>query len=76
VAPYVRSGALVAVPITRRGLHREWSAATPAHRETPDHLRAFVELLAHIGEPWERGAGWRPADARPVRHPRPATVRA
>jgi LysR family transcriptional regulator for metE and metH len=75
VAPYVRSGALVAVPITRRGLHREWSAATPAHRETPEHLRAFVELLAHIGEPWESGAGWRPADVQ-ARHPRPAAVRA
>jgi LysR family transcriptional regulator for metE and metH len=64
VAPYVRSGALVTVPITRRGLHREWSAATPAHRETPEHLHAFIELLADIGDPAESDVGWRPAEAR------------
>jgi LysR family transcriptional regulator for metE and metH len=60
VAPYVRAGALAAVSITRRGLHRQWSAATLTHKETPEHLSAFVELLARIGEPLEAGAGWRP----------------
>lgn len=64
VAPYVRSGELAAVSITRKGLHRRWSAATLAHKQTPEHLSAFVELLARIGEPRESGVGWRPAELR------------
>jgi LysR family transcriptional regulator for metE and metH len=60
VAPYVQSGELAAVSITRKGLHRQWSAATLAHKEMPEHLRAFVELLARIAEPREAGVGWRP----------------
>ncbi len=63
VAPYVRSGDLAAVRITRKGLHRRWSAATLARKEPPEHLTAFVELLARIGEPQEVGVGWRPAEA-------------
>ena len=62
VAPYVRSGALVTVSITRKGLHRRWSAATLANRETPEHLGAFVELLARIGDPNHAGVGWRPPE--------------
>ena len=63
VAPYVRSGELAAVRITRKGLHRQWSAATLAHKEPPEHLTAFVELLTRIGGPQEQGVGWRPAEA-------------
>jgi LysR family transcriptional regulator for metE and metH len=62
VAPYVRAGALVAVPITRKGLHRQWSAATMAQREIPEHLQAFIELLARIGEPSDAAACWRPPE--------------
>jgi LysR family transcriptional regulator for metE and metH len=65
VAPYVRSGALVALSITRKGLHRQWGAATLANRDTPEHLRAFVELLARIGDPEHAGVGWRPPQSRP-----------
>jgi LysR family transcriptional regulator for metE and metH len=65
VAPYVRAGALVAVSITRKGLHRSWSAATPAHREPAEHVSAFVDLLARIGDPSETGSGWRPSEAGP-----------
>jgi LysR family transcriptional regulator for metE and metH len=65
VAPYVRSGALVTVSITRKGLHRQWSAATLANREPPEHLSAFVELLARIGDPNHAGVGWRPPEAKP-----------
>jgi hypothetical protein len=67
VAPYVRTGELAAVSITRKGLHRQWSAATLGHKETPEHLSAFVELLARIGEPREAGVGWRPAELGPPR---------
>jgi LysR family transcriptional regulator for metE and metH len=61
VAPYVKSGELAAISITRGGLHRQWSAATMAHKETPDYLTAFVDLLARIAEPRDAGLGWRPA---------------
>ena len=74
VAPQVRSGALVTIPITRKGLHRRWSAATLAKRATPDHLHAFVELLARIGGPSEHDVGWRAAQGgedRKGSHSRP-----
>ena len=64
VAPYVQSGELAAISITRGGLHRQWSAATMAHKDEPEYLRAFVDLLARIGEPREAGLGWRPAPAK------------
>jgi LysR family transcriptional regulator, regulator for metE and metH len=59
VAPYVRSGALVALPITRRGVHREWNAAVLAHKSPPAYLDGFVELLSQIAEPSATGAGLR-----------------
>ena len=59
VAPYVRSGALATVPVTRPGLHRQWSAAVLARKDSPDYLDAFVELLARIADPAEAGAGLR-----------------
>jgi LysR family transcriptional regulator for metE and metH len=71
VAPQVRAGALSAVRITPRGLHRQWSAATLAQKATPEYLRAFVELLARIGAPEEASAAWRPAVAGSARSPRP-----
>jgi LysR family transcriptional regulator for metE and metH len=57
VAPYLRSGALVAVPVTRQGLHRQWSAAVRVRRDSPGYLEGFVELLARIAEPPATGAG-------------------
>jgi LysR family transcriptional regulator for metE and metH len=75
VAPYVRSGELAAVSITRHGLHRQWSAATLAQKVTPEYVRAFVELLARIGEPKESSVGWRPASERSRRaRPRQESV--
>jgi len=59
VAPCVRAGALVALPIGRRGLHRQWNAAVLATREEPEHLRRFVDLLARIADPQENGPAWR-----------------
>jgi hypothetical protein len=55
----VRSGELAAVSITRRGIHRQWSAATLAHKQTPEYVAAFVDLLARIGG--KTGVAWRPA---------------
>jgi len=60
VAPYVRSGALIAVPVTRKGIHRQWQAAFLA-RSAPEYLPHFIELLAGIEEPSSAGAQWCPA---------------
>ena len=46
VAPHVEAGLLRALPLTARGLHRQWSAATIRHKATPPYLRKFVELIA------------------------------
>jgi LysR family transcriptional regulator for metE and metH len=60
VAPYVRSGALAVVRVTRKGIHRQWSAAVMASRQAPDYQQRFVDLLAGIGEPSvASGAAWR-----------------
>jgi LysR family transcriptional regulator for metE and metH len=46
VAPQLDAGALSAVRLTPRGLHRQWLAATRARVATPDYVKAFVALLA------------------------------
>jgi LysR family transcriptional regulator for metE and metH len=46
VEPYVRSGALHAVPVTKNGLRRTWSAVTLRHQATPLYVREFCRLLA------------------------------
>jgi len=45
VEPIVKSGALVARPLTARGLHRRWSAVMPKDLAKTDFVREFVELL-------------------------------
>ena len=59
IAPYVRSGAVAAVPITKRGLHRQWNAAVLARKNGPEYLQGFVDLLTRIAEPPKTGAGLR-----------------
>lgn len=46
VAPQVEAGQLRAVPLTRKGLHRRWSAATLKNKSTPAYLSEFIRLLA------------------------------
>ena len=46
VAPHLEAGTLRALPLTARGLHRQWSAAMIRHKATPPYLRKFVELIA------------------------------
>jgi LysR family transcriptional regulator for metE and metH len=45
IQPMVDAGAIVARPLTARGLHRVWSAAMPKDLAAVDYVAAFVELL-------------------------------
>ncbi|MEN3335779.1 MAG: LysR family transcriptional regulator, regulator for metE and metH [Blastocatellia bacterium] len=46
VAPHVEAGLLRVLPLTARGLHRQWSAVMIRHKAQPPYLRKFVELIA------------------------------
>jgi len=46
VEPAVRSGALRAVPMTRKGCRRTWSAATLKDMARVPHVREFIDLIA------------------------------
>ena len=46
VAPYVKARTLVAVPLTRRGYSRTWSAATLKDMARVPHVRDFIDLIA------------------------------
>lgn len=48
-APYVASGSVTAVPITRRGFSREWSAAYLRARPMPAYVRSFIDMVAKEG---------------------------
>jgi LysR family transcriptional regulator, regulator for metE and metH len=45
VQPMIDAGAIVARPLTARGLHRVWSAAMPKDLASVDYVAAFVNLL-------------------------------
>lgn len=46
VEPTLKSGAMVGVRITRRGVRRQWSAATLKNRIDPKWLAEFIRLLS------------------------------
>jgi LysR family transcriptional regulator for metE and metH len=56
VAPQVSLGAVETVPITEKGLQREWSAVTLKLKSTPLHLRGFIDVLTHHLVPRRRGS--------------------
>jgi LysR family transcriptional regulator for metE and metH len=45
VQPLVDASAIIARPLTARGLHREWRAAVPKDLARADHIIAFIDLL-------------------------------
>jgi LysR family transcriptional regulator, regulator for metE and metH len=45
VQPLLDTGALIARPLTARGLHREWRAVMPKDLARTDHIVEFIELL-------------------------------
>jgi LysR family transcriptional regulator for metE and metH len=44
VAPHVRSGALVAIPLGKRRMRRQWTAAVRRQKHLPPHVDEFVRL--------------------------------
>ncbi len=49
VARQLNGASLKALPLTRRGFHRTWKAATLRSARQPRYIGAFVELLAAKG---------------------------
>jgi LysR family transcriptional regulator for metE and metH len=45
-APYLESGALKAVRLTRRGIHRTWCAVTIRSKSAPAYMAEFIKILA------------------------------
>ena len=45
VAPKLRSGDLVARPLSKTGYQRHWEAATLQKHQVPDHVSQFLKLL-------------------------------
>jgi LysR family transcriptional regulator for metE and metH len=46
VEPQVKSGLLRALPLTKRGLYRQWHAAMLKNKAAPPYMLKFVELTA------------------------------
>ena len=46
IEPALRAGDVRAIPITARGIRRQWSAATVKAAGRPPHVEAFIDLLA------------------------------
>jgi LysR family transcriptional regulator for metE and metH len=64
VGPQIEAGTIRALPLTKKGLHRRWAAATLKNRSTPPYLLEFVRLLADnpvlvMKKDRSRGAGKR-----------------
>jgi LysR family transcriptional regulator for metE and metH len=68
-APYVAAGSVVAIPLTRRGMTRQWKVARLAARPMSPFLRAFVDMVATKGP----GALRLASSLTPARMRRPAS---
>jgi LysR family transcriptional regulator for metE and metH len=49
ISPYAASGAVVTLPLTRRGVERQWRAASVASRPMPPFMRTFIDMVAAEG---------------------------
>jgi DNA-binding transcriptional LysR family regulator len=45
VAPQLEEGSLVAVPVTREGLWRDWSVARLKRKKAPAYIKEFLRVL-------------------------------
>jgi LysR family transcriptional regulator for metE and metH len=64
VQPLVDAGAIVARPLTARGLHREWRAAMPKDLARADYVVEFIDLLEKHAPTWRSGKAPRLVSAR------------
>lgn len=64
VAEHLREGKLIARPLTKKGLHRQWSAAMLRSETTPAYLLQFVALLAAESRQDENKNGIKPQTAK------------
>jgi LysR family transcriptional regulator for metE and metH len=55
VTPYVNAGIIAAVPLSSKGLMREWKAATLRGARRPSFLEEFISLVADAGTKLSRG---------------------
>jgi LysR family transcriptional regulator for metE and metH len=46
VSPYIESGELTAIPVTRKGLKRTWYAATLKNKNLPPYMNTFIKNLS------------------------------
>ena len=46
VAPQLKAKTLTALPLTSKGLRRQWSAVTLKNHSVPDFTRGFIDLLS------------------------------
>jgi LysR family transcriptional regulator for metE and metH len=51
----IASGAVVALPLTRRGMRRQWVAATLAAQADPPFMTDFIDLVAERALPVRSG---------------------
>ncbi len=51
VAPHLEAGTLRAMPLMKKGFHRQWSAAMMKGKTIPPYIHKFVELLAGVSIP-------------------------
>jgi LysR family transcriptional regulator, regulator for metE and metH len=59
VRGYQRRGGIRAIPIGRRGVHRQWYAATLRQERTPEYRLRFLDALRDMRHPTARNAGAR-----------------
>ncbi len=51
VRPYIKSGDLVALPLTKKGFYRQWRAAIIKDEPAPEYTMEFIRLLANHSMP-------------------------
>jgi hypothetical protein len=54
IEPSLRAGDIRAIPITARGIRRQWAAATLEAAGRVTHVEAFIDLLASRAIPARR----------------------
>ena len=67
VAEQMAAGKVVARPLTRRGLHREWQAVTIKQETSPPYIDEFIALLSRPDMPLAKPAIVRFMSGTPLR---------